>query len=310
MNTLIIGGGGFLGKNLAQRLISEGHRVRIFERPGYDRSQFPADREVEWRFGDYSRDADISPALENIDVAYLFASTTTPKTSNENFSHDVQSNLLATTLFLEIASVRQIGKIIFPSSGGTVYGIPGETPIRETHPTNPICSYGINKLAIEKYLALYHRMKGLEYTALRISNPYGRFQLANTGQGVISTFMHKILNDEEIEIWGDGSVVRDYLHIDDLTRAFVQAANTASEHRVFNIGSGVGHDLNAILQRIEGLLGRKAKKRYLEGRLLDVPVNVLDISMAKKHLDWEPGHDLTWGLGDTASWLQTRPSKK
>lgn len=304
MKSLIVGGGGFLGKNLGRHLQSEGKSVRIFEREAYDVGQFPTEVEAQWFFGNFASDKDITPALENIDTVFLFASSTTPKTSNDNYGFDIESNLLATIGFLEIAHKQGVKTIVFPSSGGTVYGIPISTPISEQHATDPICSYGINKLAVEKYLSLFFRMKAMQYTVLRISNPYGPYQAANTGQGVISTFIHKILHDEEIEIWGDGSVVRDYVYIDDVSRAFVAAAGNSSEKRIFNIGSGSGHSLNEILFHIENLLGKKAKKRYMEARLLDVPKNILDINMAETFLGWKPAYDLNRGLSDTLAWLR------
>jgi UDP-glucose 4-epimerase len=306
MTSLIVGGGGFLGKNLAGLLLSEGQNVRIFEHLAYDKLQFPLHKQMTWYFGDYSSEKDIMPALDGIDVVYLFASTTTPKTSNDNYRHDIESNLLTSIAFLEMASARGIGKIIFPSSGGTVYGIPESSPIAESHANNPICSYGINKLAIEKYLALFHRQTGMDYAVLRISNPYGPFQPVDSGQGVIATFLHKAMHDEEIDIWGDGSVVRDYIYVDDVIRALLAAANNRSEQRIFNIGSGTGHDLNQLLSHIETLLGKKVRKRYLEARLLDVPKNILDIGKAKLHLQWEPKHTLQQGLQATAQWLDNR----
>ncbi|MGH8050046.1 MAG: NAD-dependent epimerase/dehydratase family protein [Arenimonas sp.] len=306
MMNLIVGGGGFLGKNLAELLLSKGQTVRIFERAGYDCSQFPLHRQIEWHYGDYSLERDILPALENIDAVYLFASTTTPRTSNDDYGHDIESNLLATVSFLDIASKRGVGKIIFPSSGGTVYGIPESSPISEQHANNPICSYGINKLSIEKYLALFQRQTGLQYIILRISNPYGRYQPANSGQGVITTFLDKALRDEEIEIWGDGSVIRDYIYIDDVTRALLCASKNNSEQRIFNIGSGTGYSLNQLLSHIEQLVGKKVRKRYLQGRLLDVPKNILDIGKAKLHLEWDPRYDLDQGLEATAKWLSSK----
>jgi len=308
MKSLIVGGGGFLGKNLGRHLHSAGLPVRVFERSGYDAAQFPNYQDTQWFFGNYASGKDITPALENIDTVFLFASTTTPKTSNDDYGFDIESNLLATVAFLDIAHKYGVKKIVFPSSGGTVYGIPATTPIAEHHATDPICSYGINKLAIEKYLSLFSRMKAMQYTVLRISNPYGPYQPANTGQGVISTFIHKISHDEEIEIWGDGSVIRDYVYIDDVSRAFLAAASNSSEQRIFNIGSGTGHSLNEVLLHIEELLGKKAKKRYLEARLLDVPENVLDIHLADKLLDWKPAYNLNRGLGDTLTWLRVDPS--
>lgn len=303
MKSLIIGGGGFLGKNLAELLLSEGREICIFERIGYDRLQFRQHKEIEWSFGDYSSSDDISAVLQNVDVVYLFASTTTPKTSNDNFSYDIESNLVATVSFLEIASRHNVRKIIFPSSGGTVYGIPENTPISETHANHPICSYGINKLAIEKYLALFERQHGLNYTILRISNPYGPYQAVNSGQGVVATFLHKVINNEEIEIWGDGSTIRDYVYVADVARALLQAANKNSEQRIFNIGSGIGYDLNGILSLIEQIAGKKARRHYVAGRLLDVPINILDIGMARHLLDWTPSYKLHEGLEATANWL-------
>ena len=310
MKILIVGGGGFLGKNLAELLLSEGQAVRIFERVGYDRLQFRQHQEIEWNFGDYANGDDISAALQNVEVVYLFASTTTPKTSNDNFSYDIESNLVATVSFLEIASRHEIRKIIFPSSGGTVYGIPGNTPIVETHPNHPICSYGINKLAIEKYLALFKRQHGLDYTVLRISNPYGPYQSVNSEQGVVANFLHKVINNEEIEIWGDGSVVRDYVYVADVARALLQASGNNSGQRIFNIGSGLGYDLNEILLHIEQIAGKKARRRYVAGRLLDVPINILDIGMARQLLDWTPSYTLHEGLEATANWLYNQTSSK
>jgi UDP-glucose 4-epimerase len=305
-NSLIIGGGGFLGKNLAELLLSEGQTVRIFERAGYDKQQFKQHHEIEWCFGDYFCSDEISPALQNVDVVYLFSSTTNPKTSNDNFSYDIESNLVAAVSFLEIASQHNIRKIIFPSSGGTVYGIPGNTPISETHSTHPICSYGINKLAIEKYFGLFERQYGLDYTILRISNPYGPYQSVDSGQGVIASFLHKIINNQEIEIWGDGSTIRDYVYIADVTRALLQAANINPEKKLFNIGSGIGYNLNEILLHIEQITGKKARKRYLDSRLLDVPINILDIAMASQYLHWEPSYKLHKGLEATATWLYSQ----
>jgi UDP-glucose 4-epimerase len=306
MKSLIIGGGGFLGKNLAELLLSKGQAVSIFERTSHGMQQLPRYQDIEWFYGDYHCYEDISPALENIDTVYLFASTTTPKTSNDNYCHDINSNLIASVKFLEIACKHGIRKIIFPSSGGTIYGIPESTPINENHPVNPICSYGINKLAIEKYLSLFYRINGLEYTVLRISNPYGPYQPVNSGQGVITTFLHNVLHNKTIEIWGDGSVIRDYIYVTDVTRALWCAANNTSEQRVFNIGSGTGYSLNEILCRIEEHLGGKAKKLYLEGRLLDVPKNILDISKAKQYLNWEPSYKLDAGLEETIKWLNNQ----
>ncbi|MEO8002983.1 MAG: NAD-dependent epimerase/dehydratase family protein [Arenimonas sp.] len=306
MNSLIVGGGGFLGKNLTDFLLSKGEAVRIFERNGYQQETFPGIEKVDWASGDFFNPDDIRPSLEGIDVVFLMSSTTTPKTSNDNFIHDIQTNLVNTVRFLEIASQSDIRKIVFTSSGGTVYGVPGPMPIREDQPTHPICSYGINKLAIEKYLALFEKLHGLEYSVLRISNAYGHYQPANTGQGLVATFLNKMLCDEEIEIWGDGSVVRDYIYAQDVASALYYAATKNVSERIFNIGSGIGYSVNEILFQMEALLGKKAKTRHFDSRLIDVPKNILDISSARVHLGWEPSFNMQNGLKATADWLSSQ----
>ena len=304
MNSLIVGGGGFLGKNLADFLLAKGQVVRIFQRRGYLQEPFPNIGKVDWMSGDFSNPEEILPALEGIDVVFLMSSTTTPKTSNDNFIYDIETNLVNTVRFLEIACRTSIKKIVFTSSGGTVYGAPQSMPIREDQATDPICSYGINKLAIEKYLALFQKQHGLEYSVLRISNAYGNYQPANTGQGLVATFLNKMLCNEEIEIWGDGSVIRDYIYAEDVARALYCAASKNARQRIFNIGSGIGYSVNEILFQMETLLGRKARTRYFESRLIDVPKNILDISNARLHLDWEPSFNIQSGLKATADWLK------
>lgn len=199
-----------------------------------------------------------------------------------------------------------VKKIVFPSSGGTIYGISQANRIVESQTGSPICSYGINKLAIEKYLNLFNRLYGLEYSVLRISNPYGMHQRVDSGQGAIATFLHHAIHHDEIEIWGDGSVIRDYIYVEDVSKAFYKAAQMNTAEKIFNIGSGIGYSINQILAEIELLIGKPLRKRYLEGRILDVPSNILDISKAKINLGWEPRYSLAEGLRKTADWLEAR----
>ena len=124
---------------------------------------------------------------------------------------------------LEVAQKNNIRKVIFVSSGGTVYGIPQEVPIKESHPTEPICSYGIGKLAIEKYLNLFHLLHGMDYCVLRLANPFGERQRVAAEQGAVTVFLDKALRNEEIAIWGDGSVVRDYFYVGDAVSAMTKA---------------------------------------------------------------------------------------
>lgn len=205
---------------------------------------------------------------------------------------------------LTLALEAGVKKVIFVSSGGTVYGEPTQVPIPETHATDPVCSYGIAKLAIEKYLALFHHLHGLDYTVLRLANPFGEGQRTHASQGAIAVFLGKVLRDEPIEIWGDGSVVRDYIHVADVVQALLAALEPSTQEHVFNIGSGRGHSLNEVLDTIEKITGRVAIRKYLPGRGFDVPLSVLNIDRAKNVLGWAPAVGFEEGVERFVKWMQ------
>jgi UDP-glucose 4-epimerase len=297
LRALVLGGGGFIGSHLVTALLAQGARVRVLDRPYRQRSQaLPAHPALEWQEGDFGNTQDIHQALEDVDTVFHLVSTTQPKSSNDDPAFDVSSNLLATLNLLELLREKKATQLIFISSGGTVYGRPLHTPIPETHPTEPTCSYGIVKLAIEKYLALYRLLHGLDYRVLRLANPYGPGQEANRAQGAVGTFLSRVVHDEPIEVWGDGSVVRDYLYISDTVSALLRAAAYQGEERIFNIGSGGGHSIREIISAIEEVTGKTAQVRYTAARKFDVPVSVLDIKRAQNELAWQPEVHLNEGL--------------
>lgn len=288
-NILITGGAGFLGSNLAEHLLSEGHAVRIFERVGA-RSPLNAEllRRVDWVEGDFTLAGEVDPALSDIEYVYHLASTTVPQTSNERPIFDVETNLVGTVRLMQAAHRAKIRRLIFASSGGTIYGPPRISPISEDHPTSPITSYGVVKLAAEKYLSIFHSAYGLDYAALRIANPYGPYQRPDAAQGAVGVFVARALADVPIDIWGDGNVVRDFVHVSDVCRALVAAMQVA-KHRVLNVGSGKGHSLNELVSAIALALERTVAVNYLKGRSIDVPSNVLDISRIRAAYRWAPG---------------------
>jgi len=298
LKCLVLGGGGFIGKHLCEGLLQEGFQVRVFERPHLDMDNYLAlQRQVEWVEGDFTNAADVLPAFDGCDWVFHLISTTLPKTSNENPLYDLESNVGSTLRLLDlIVRDKRVGKLIYISSGGTVYGAPLITPIPESHPTDPRCAYGIGKLAVEKYLELYRILYGLDYVVLRLANPYGEYQRQRATQGAIPVFMHKALNDEPIEIWGDGTVVRDYVYVGDVIQAMLQVMRYDGEQRLFNIGSGKGTSLNELVQVLEDLLKRNVRRRFLPERRFDVPVNVLDITRAKTVLNWAPQVTLHEGV--------------
>ena len=305
MNILIFGGGGFIGSAISDRLLLDGHRLRIFERPYVEPyRKFNFTERVEWVIGDITSTADIAKALKDIEVVLHLVSTTVPKNSNEDPIYDVQSNLVGSLqIFTEMAK-QNIKKLIFISSGGTVYGKPLYSPIDEKHQTNPMVSYGITKLAIEKYLMLYENTYGMKTITLRVANPFGERQRIETAQGAVGVFLSKALQNEPINIWGDGSVVRDFIYVSDVADAFAKAIYYNGAQNIFNVSSGHGTSINELIELIENATQLKIQKNYLPARPYDVPLSILDNSLAKQELDWFPRVNLQNGLIKTVAWMR------
>jgi len=316
LKCLVLGGGGFIGLNLCEALVAASHQVRVFERPRLtvEGAEGPVAHDsvsgVEWVEGDFANRADLDNVVSGCDVVFHLICTTLPGTSNGNPVYDIESNVISTIRLLDAARAAKVKKVVFISSGGTVYGIPTKLPISEDHPNAPICSYGITKLAVERYLYLYHYLYGLDYCVLRVANPFGERQRAASAQGAVAVFLHRALRNEPVEIWGDGSVVRDYVYIGDVVSAFMKAIEYSGNIRTFNIGSGRGCSLNELLQTIESVLQRPIERIHLEPRAVDVPVNVLDIGAAKTFLQWQPATPLREGLSKTLAWMREQRARR
>lgn len=200
MNTLVLGGNGFIGSHLVDKLLAEGHKVRVFDK--YEEHYRKPIAGGDYCYGDFGNRGLLADALNGIDIVFHLISTTLPETSNDDPVFDVQSNVVETLFLLEQCVAKKIQKVVFISSGGTVYGIPVELPVHEDNPTSPECSYGITKLVIEKYLALFKLLHGVNYVIVRPSNAYGDRQNPNSIQGAIPVFLNKVAKGESIEIWG------------------------------------------------------------------------------------------------------------
>ncbi|MBW4523524.1 MAG: SDR family NAD(P)-dependent oxidoreductase [Scytolyngbya sp. HA4215-MV1] len=310
MKIVIFGGGGFIGAAIADQLLKDGHQLRIFERPRVPPyREFTAEESVEWVTGDLMSSSEVTEAVEGVDVVLHLVSTTLPKTSNDDPIYDVQTNLVATLQMLNAMVAKKVGKIVFISSGGTVYGSPKYLPIDESHPTDPQVSYGVTKLAIEKYLLIYQNLHGIKANILRVTNPYGERQRVETAQGAVGVFLSRALQDKPLDIWGDGSVTRDYIYVGDVATAFAKAVTYDGEHSVFNISSASGTSLNELIGVIEGVTGKSIARNYSPGRAFDVPTSILDNSLAQQELDWQPSTSLEDGVAKTCAWMRKALSK-
>lgn len=303
-NCIIYGGGGFIGSHLCESLLDNDYSVTVFDKLNFSTANLTGVLDkIKVIEGDFNNEVDIERSLKDIDYVFHLVSSTLPSGSNENPVYDAETNLLSSLRLFDECKKNKIKKVSFLSSGGTVYGIPGEIPITETHPNNPIVSYGIIKRTIENYLYMYYRLNGLDYNVFRLSNPYGEKQNPLASQGAIAVFVYKVVNNLPIEIWGDGSVTRDYIYIKDAVELLVKSIGRKTDEKIFNVSSGTGYSLNQIVEIIESVSGKKAEVLYSEGRSIDVPVNILDNSLARQTFDWAPETGIEDGIRRTYEFI-------
>ena len=295
----VLGAGGFIGRAVCARLGAQGVEVRGFGRSvARPEHLHPG---VEWVSGDLADRVALTTLLHDLDVVLHLASSSVPEASNRDPAADLAANIA----MLDICRGAGVRKVVFASSGGTVYGVPAAVPIPETAATDPISAYGVGKLAIEKYLALYKHLHGLDYSILRVANPYGPGQSPDRGQGAVAALMHRVLSGRPVELWGDGSVVRDFVHIDDVAEAFAACVGKAGSGRIYNVGSGVGRSIREVLRDILNASGcHEIEIGYKAARAADVPSNILDIDLIGAELGWTPKVEWSTGLRETVAWLK------
>jgi UDP-glucose 4-epimerase len=299
---LVLGGGGFLGINLCHRLVAAGFRVRAFGRG----CLFPAALEgVEWQRGDFSDAGSVADAIGSVDVVFHLIHNGTPQSATLDMTGDIRHNLLPSLALLEMVRTAGAPRIVFVSSGGTIYGRAERIPTPETSLANPITAYGITKLAIEKYLGLYEHLYGLDYRVLRLTNPFGPYQVPVKNQGLIAAIISRALRGESIEIWGDGKAIRDFIFVDDAIEALLLAALDQSNQRVFNIGSGQGRSVKDVIALIEHVMNQRLDIHWNAGRPIDVPRSVVTIDRARDVLRWLPKTSFEAGLERTIDWWRS-----
>jgi len=295
--TLIIGGAGFIGREVTRLLCEAGREVTVLgrrEKP--DRGLPSSCRYVSGTYADrtFLRGL-LEPGVEVIDLAY----STVPKTSFEDPVYDVVSNLPASVGLFQEALSFGAKRVVVVSSGGTVYGPTDELPITERHPTQPVSPYGITKLATDRYAMMFHRNAGLPVVVVRPANAYGPDQRAGTGQGFIATAVAAVLEGREIEIFGREGTIRDYVHVRDVATGIVATLDHGKEGEIYNVGTGVGTSNAGIVETLAGFAreaGIRVQTRVLPARRFDVEVNILDSTKLGEAAGWRPNISLEDGL--------------
>jgi UDP-glucose 4-epimerase len=288
-------GAGFIGMNLIRRLLGSGTEVSVL-----DHNAPPDDLQgrVNWVRGDFSEQDAVEQALRGAACAIHLVSSTVPGDEHVEATRELSDNLFATLGFLKICEQLRVPRVVF-SSSSSVYGLQRQIPIPETAVTDPISSHGIQKLTIEKYLLLHRFNSGLDVRIARLSNPFGPGQRLFGRQGFIALTIGHMLRDEPILLRDEGRPVRDFIYIDDVADAFQRLATLAESPAVINVGSGSGHSLRQIVDLLNELTARPARFVAGEARKADIPVSVLDVSLASRGIGFRPSVSLREGLETT-----------
>ena len=304
LTCLILGGGGFIGSHLAEALLKRNYHVRVFDsfQSGMENLAAIKSR-IDIIKGDFLNEKDMGIAFKDVDFVFHYISTTVPATAKLDPIHDISTNVEGTVKLLQTAVNNRVKKIFFPSSGGTIYGEPQHLPVRETEPVKPIDPYGISKLTIERYLHYFYAAYGLDFMIFRYSNPYGERQNPFGKQGVIPIFLNKIKSDEQPIIYGDGTMVRDYIYIQDAIDATMALLEIRTDEKVFNIGSGIGTSINELLSIMSTVTGKQVVPDYMMSDKQYIQKIVLDISKIRRETGWQPKTSLEDGIRKTWNWL-------
>lgn len=298
---LVVGGSGFIGRHVVRAVRGTGATVVGMDiaPPRGDQDDLP------WVIGSVSDPALFATAAAGCDAVIFLANSSLPNTANFDLAAEVGAHVQVTVKAAEICNDQGVKRFVFASSGGTVYGHDSTAPLDEEAMTRPRNAYGVSKLAIEHYLRLIGDMRAMSTVSLRISNPYGEGQRALRNQGFVAAAMQHALAGTTMPIWGDGSVERDFLHVEDVAAAFVAALSADNPPPTINIGSGKAVSLREIIEQIEAVTGLVVPVAYEPGRPVDVKRNVLDIRRASRSLGWMPRVTLAQGLERTAAWWRS-----
>jgi UDP-glucose 4-epimerase len=305
---LVLGGTGFLGAEITRAFVQAGSQVTAVARhePPKHRGEMLVGASLS--FGEVEDPCFLEPLLDETEHVIFAVGCPLPAESSSTPIETVFKTLPGLIAALEGLRSRPATRFTFLSSGGTVYGNRTQLPVQESAPTDPITPYGIMKLAAEKYIAMYDELYGIPTSALRICNAYGPLQATERGQGVIAAFLAAARANDPVRIFGDGSIVRDYVFVEDVAKAAVDLSRLSSVPKVVNLGTGSGHSINDVLELVRTVTGSALPVERTPQRKLDVQDIVLDVGLLSSLLDWRP-RSLEQGLASTWASMVEDPSE-
>ncbi len=314
MKALVTGGAGFVGSNLVDRLLAEGHEVDVLDdlSSGSLANLAAARASVPRRFSFHRIDVR-SPAVvdliahRNPDVVFHLAAQIDVRASVARPAFDAEVNIIGSINVAQGAVRAGSRKLVFASSGGTIYGTPESLPIEESHPQRPESPYGVAKKAVGDYLHYFREAQGLEYSALAFANIYGPRQDPHGEAGVVAIFAGKLLAGQRPTIFGDGKQTRDFVFVDDAVDALVRAADRGGG-LLLNIGTGTETSVQELFDAMARAVGFRPPAVYAPGRTGEVPRSALDPARAAIHLGWRPWTSLDAGVARTLDHFRSAPA--
>jgi UDP-glucose 4-epimerase len=308
MNIIVTGGAGFIGSNIADALLAEGHRVSIIDNLSTGKKRnIPEDAEF------YELDI-ASPKIDQVfergkfDIMFHLAAQMDVRKSVENPANDALINIIGGINLLQASLKHKVKRVIFSSTGGAIYGEQDEFPASENHAANPVSPYGISKLAFEKYLFFYNCQHGLSYVALRYANVYGPRQNSEGEAGVVAIFCKKLLAGEKAVIYGDGGQTRDFVFVEDVVRANLLAMKYEGS-AAFNVGTGIETDINTVFEQIRNCARSNQQRINLEPKPGEQRRSVISYDKIKKVMGWSPNVNFGEGIAKTVSYFRSEAGK-
>lgn len=312
MRALVTGGAGFIGSTLVDRLLAEGHSVDVVDDLSSgslaNLSEARADRQHELKVHQVDiRDAGVVDliARREPEVVFHLAAQADVRVSVARPAFDASVNVIGSLHVLEGARMAGARKVVFASSGGTIYGepAPSELPVKESHPQQPVSPYGVAKKVVTDYLHAYRELHAMEFTSLAMANIYGPRQDPHGEAGVVAIFAGLLLEGKPCTVFGDGQQTRDFVYVDDAVDAFVRAADRGSG-LLCNIGTGTETSVNDLYRAMAAAAGVEEPAIHAPARPGELARSCLDPARAALHLGWEPWTDLPTGVAEVLRWFR------
>jgi UDP-glucose 4-epimerase len=304
MSDILVVGGGFLGSHIAAGLQAGGQRVTVLSRtlPTGDAEVRMSAAGVAVIVGDAADLAAVEAGLDRCADVVWCAGGLLPADSNLDPLGDIHASLPPLLTVLQALRARRRGSMTFLSSGGTVYGNPTVLPVPEDHPTRPITSYGVLKVAAEHYVSIYAELYGVPGLILRCANVYGEGQRGDRSQGLVAAVLERVRRGQPVPVFGDGTSVRDYVHVADVVDVVAALRGLAHPPAVVNVGSGVGTTVDELLADVEAVTGSTVRRQAFPARAGDVDRVVLDIGRLRSLVSFTP---LGLEVGLRRTWAAT-----